>query len=198
MLRAGWLALVVAIVAAGVTTVSIPHEPRPTTDALLPADLQGVAVEYCFLTSGAAAYGNLLVSVDLREHRIHAAVSLQQPDAAPLAGHGQAGPLQRSAVVARLNRCLRPYRFESTSPVVAAGAPSIRQYQYDIGVLWPCLRAHRVDPGAAPTPSSAGPSRATEALAAAALEGDRPLREILRIAAECPPAPVPAGPAPGP
>jgi uncharacterized protein with FMN-binding domain len=107
-LRIGWLVLVAAIVAAGIVIVSLPRPAPPHAEPRLPSDLGGVAFSYCYVMSGAAAYGNLLVSADLRDHRIRATVSMQQPDAAPLAGHEQATPTERTVVVARLDRCLRP------------------------------------------------------------------------------------------
>lgn len=185
-LRLGWLALVAAIVCAGVVVVALPRPASAHADPRLPADLEGVAFTYCFVTSGAAAYGNLLVSAEVREHRIRPAVAMQQPDAAPLAGHEQATPTERSAVVGRLDSCLRPYRFETDSTSIRVPADVMRQYQYDVAVLWPCLRAHRIDPGEVPPPAAAGGTVPVDALAAAAMEGDRPLPEILRVAAQCP------------
>jgi hypothetical protein len=189
-LRLGWLALVTAIVTSGIVIVSYPRTAPAHTQPLLPADLEGVAISYCYVTSGAAAYGNLLVSAVVRDHRIRPTVGMQQPDAAPLAGHEQATPTQRTAVVGRLDRCLRPYRFDAESSAIRFPADVMRQYQYDVTVLWPCLRAHRIDPGEVPTPAAAGGSAPIDALATAAMSGDRSLPEVLRAAAQCPVAPA--------
>ncbi|GAA2082136.1 hypothetical protein GCM10009840_17770 [Pseudolysinimonas kribbensis] len=185
-LRLGWLALVAAIVCAGVVVVALPRAAPARADAPLPADLEGVAFSYCFVMSGGAAYGNLLVSVRVRDHRIRPTVGMQQPDAAPLAGHAEATPVERAAVLERLDRCLGPYRFATDSAAIRFPADVMRQYQYDVAVLWPCLRAHRIDPGEVPPPAAAGGTVPVDALAAAAMEGDRPLPEILRVAAQCP------------
>jgi hypothetical protein len=189
-LRLGWLALVTAIVTAGIVVVSFPRAAPAHPEPLLPSDLEGVAFAYCFVMSGAAAYGNLLVSAEVRDHRIRPTVSMQQPDAAPLAGHEQATPTERSVVVERLGRCLRPYRFQTDSTAIRFPADRMRQYQYDVAVLWPCLRAHRIDPGEVPTPAGAGGSAPIDALATAAMAGDRSLPEVLRVAAQCPVAPA--------
>lgn len=189
-LRLGWLALVAAIVTAGVVVAAMPRPVPAQAGPRLPADLEGVAFSYCYLTSGAAAYGNLLVSAEVRDHRIRPTVGMQQPDAAPLAGHEQATPTERTAVVGRLDRCLRPYRFDTDSTAIRFPGDRMRQYQYDATVLWPCLRAHRIDPGDLPSPAGAGGSAPVDALAAAVMAGDRPLSEVLRVAAQCPVAPA--------
>jgi hypothetical protein len=189
-LRLGWLALVTAILTAGIVVVSYPRAVPAHAESLLPADLEGVAFSYCYVTSGAATYGNLLVSAQVRDHRIRPTIGMQQPDAAPLAGHEQATPTQRTAVLARLDRCVRPYRFDADSAAIRFPVDLMRQYQYDVAVLWPCLRAHRIDPGDVPPPGSAGDSAPIDALANAVMAGDRSLPEVLRVAAQCPVAPA--------
>jgi len=47
--------------------------------------------------------------------------------------------------------CVSAYRFQSQSEFPASRAALLQLYRYDVGVLWPCLTAHGVTVGTAPS-----------------------------------------------
>jgi len=106
---------------------------------------------------------------------------------------GSAAEFSHEAVdfVQKLYACGSQYRFVDETGHQATSSQLVQWYKYDVGVLWPCLRAHGLDVGDPPTRAEfSDPFRAQSVDPYQALKlGKSSMDRVLAAVRDCPQRP---------